>query len=134
MRLGMAAPAGARYEAALALMRTRARDTSELAVFLRPFFTLDFPFEEKAMAKAGTPEAKALLREFLPELEKCEWALAPLEAALRAFTDSRGKKAGDLIHPIRLALLGLGVSPGLFEVMLAMGRDESLERIRRFTR
>ncbi len=130
--LGLEPGGDARYAAALDLMRTRARDLNELAAFLRPFLTTDFPIDEKAAAKAGTPEAKALLRDFLPELEKCAWEPAPLEAALRAFTDARGKKAADLIHPIRLALLGMGVSPGLFDVLIAMGREPSLERVRRF--
>ncbi len=126
-------PAEPRYSTALALMRTRARDLNDLINFLRPFFNFDFPYEEVSYKKLATPECKALLEKFLPRLEAAQpFDAVTLEAALRECTDQAGVKAAALIHPLRLALLGVPVSPGIFEVIVAMGRTESIERIKRF--
>ena len=51
--------------------------------------------------------------------------------AVRDLAESRGLKAGDLIHPARVALTGQGRSAGIFEVMEAIGRPRVLERLRR---
>jgi glutamyl-tRNA synthetase len=51
------------------------------------------------------------------------------EAALRSVADSRGVKAGALIHAVRVALTGRTVSPGLFDVATLLGRNRTLERL-----
>ena len=57
------------------------------------------------------------------------WETEPLEAALRGLAESRGVSAGKIFQPLRVALTGLTVSPGIFEMLLQMGRDLSLKRI-----
>ena len=57
----------------------------------------------------------------LQETEKC----------LRALAEERGQKAGVLINAARVALTGQAVAPGLFEVMVALGRDRVVARLRR---
>ena len=58
-----------------------------------------------------------------------EWNTEPLEAALRSLAESRGISAGKVFQPLRVALTGLTVSPGIFEMLLQMGRELSLRRI-----
>ena len=55
--------------------------------------------------------------------------LEPLEAALRGVVESRGVKPKDVFQPVRVALAGTTVSPGIFETLAVLGRDESLRRI-----
>ena len=58
-----------------------------------------------------------------------EWQTEPLETALRSLAESKGVAAGKVFQPLRVALTGLTVSPGIFEVLMAMGKDLSLKRI-----
>jgi glutamyl-tRNA synthetase len=83
-------------------------------------------------------KAKALLdeagREHLRALAQAfsalgEWIEPAAEAAVRAYVESRGVKMGDVAQPLRAALTGQAQSPGLFEVMAALGRDETLGRL-----
>ncbi len=57
------------------------------------------------------------------------WDAAAIEAALRAVVDARHAKPTDVFQPIRVALAGTTVSPGIFESLAVLGRDESLARI-----
>jgi nondiscriminating glutamyl-tRNA synthetase len=57
--------------------------------------------------------------------------VATTEAALRALAESKGVSAAKLIHPLRLALTGRGASPGIFDVMIVLGKDRTLRRLRR---
>ena len=54
-----------------------------------------------------------------------------MEDALRALAERLGfgEKAGKIFQPLRVALTGLGVSPGIFDVLLMLGRERSLARI-----
>ncbi len=56
-------------------------------------------------------------------------AAAALEAALREFAERNGVKLGAVAQPLRAALTGSLASPGIFEVMEVLGREESLGRI-----
>jgi glutamyl-tRNA synthetase len=67
----------------------------------------------------------------LPEIESVtDWQVPALEAAVRAFAESAGVKLGKIAQPLRAALTGKSVSPPVFDVMAALGRDEALARIR----
>ena len=58
-----------------------------------------------------------------------EWNAEPLEIALRSLADARGISAGKVFQPLRVALTGLTVSPGIFEMLIQMGRELALKRI-----
>ncbi len=58
-----------------------------------------------------------------------EWSAAALEGVVRAHVEATGVKLGDVAQPLRAALTGKTESPGLFEVLEVLGRDESLARI-----
>jgi glutamyl/glutaminyl-tRNA synthetase len=61
-----------------------------------------------------------------------DWNAAALEEQLRKFADSNGLKAGQLIHILRLALTGITISPGIFELMVVLGKETVLLRIEHF--
>jgi glutamyl-tRNA synthetase len=54
-----------------------------------------------------------------------------MEQALRSLAESRGVGAGKLFQPLRVALTGVTVSPGIFDVLALLGRERSLQRIDR---
>jgi glutamyl-tRNA synthetase len=58
-----------------------------------------------------------------------EWTAGDTEAAVRSFADDHGLKLGQIAQPLRAALTGRSTSPGLFEVMAVLGREETLARL-----
>ncbi|MGO4740013.1 glutamate--tRNA ligase [Bosea sp. 2KB_26] len=58
-----------------------------------------------------------------------DWTPAPLEAAVRAFAEEQALKLGQVAQPLRAALTGRSQSPGLFDVMAVLGREETLARL-----
>jgi glutamyl-tRNA synthetase len=84
--------------------------------------------DDKAQAiLAG--EGRQALKALLPVLEQAEWSAPALEAAVKSFDEARGLKLGKLAQPLRAALTGSSTSPGIFDVLAALGRQESLSRI-----
>jgi glutamyl-tRNA synthetase len=78
-----------------------------------------------------TAEARSANAESLKILESVrDWRAADLEAALKAHAEARGLKLGKLAQPLRAALTGTTTSPGIFDVLDVLGREESLARIR----
>jgi glutamyl-tRNA synthetase len=86
---------------------------------------------DAAASKILDDKGKAILSGFIGELEKVEpWSKAGTEAALRSYAEGRGLKLGGVAQPLRAALTGRTTSPGIFEVLEVLGRQESLARIR----
>ena len=82
-------------------------------------------------AKLLAPEARESLQSLASALEKItSWDNEAVEACVREFADANCLKLGQVAQPLRAALTGSTVSPGIFEVMTALGRDETLARLR----
>lgn len=93
----------------------------------RPTFPLDIP---KA-AKLLTGDAPKLLGEAADFLESYEnWAEDSLQEALRSWAEERELGLGKIAQPLRAALTGSNISPSIFEIMVVLGKPESLVRIR----
>ncbi len=116
---------------ALELVRERCRTTGELVERSRFLFPIPLrEYDPEAVSKVWKPESRELLNALKPELEQVdEWSEGPLEELLRALAARLGIGAGKLIHPLRLALCGQTVSPGIFETMALMGRALTLARL-----
>ncbi|HEX4827298.1 MAG TPA: glutamate--tRNA ligase family protein, partial [Xanthobacteraceae bacterium] len=87
------------------------------------------PLADKARALldgAGREHLRALAQAFAAI---ADWTEAACEAAVRAYIESHTVKMGDVAQPLRAALTGQAQSPGLFEVMAALGREETLGRL-----
>ena len=86
-------------------------------------------FDESATALL-TPEARQLLCSAHTALGAlAEWDMPSLEAAIREVAEGSGVKLGKLAQPLRAALTGRTTSPGIFDVLALLGREESLARI-----
>ena len=59
-----------------------------------------------------------------------DWSAAAIEQAVRAYAEASDAKLGQVAQPLRAALTGRSVSPGVFDVAAVLGRDESLARLR----
>ncbi|WP_330082744.1 glutamate--tRNA ligase [Methylocystis iwaonis] len=120
----------AQLRAALPGLKARAKTLNELvdgAGFL--FVQRPLPMDEKAQ-KLLSPEAKSRLAALGPKLAALtEWSAAATEGVVRDLSVELGVKLGDLAQPLRAALTGRATSPGIFDVLEILGRDESLARI-----
>ncbi len=115
---------------AMPVLKVRAADLNELAIGARFLFAQrPLTVDEKA-AGLLSEDARGLLGAMADRLAGEEWAAAPLEAALKAMAQERGLGLGKLAQPLRAALTGTTTSPGIFDVLVLLGRDESLARIR----
>ncbi|RUT32740.1 glutamate--tRNA ligase [Arsenicitalea aurantiaca] len=116
--------------AALPELQPRAKTVLEL-IDLAQFIYAVRPIQPDAAASQHlTPEARAMLGDAASALEALEdWSVPAIDAAMRTFAEARGLKLGKVAQPLRAALTGRTVSPGIFEVMVLIGKPESLVRI-----
>jgi glutamyl-tRNA synthetase len=86
--------------------------------------------DDKARAQL-TPEAKALLAKLAValEAEAANWSEKQVEDAIRRFAEAEGVKLGQVAQPLRVALSGSTVSPGIFEVLAILGPAETTARL-----
>jgi len=90
--------------------------------------SVPLPFEPKAQALL-TDASKAMLGRLLPVLSATDFSAAAVDTALRAFADAEGQKLGQIAQPLRAALTGSTMSPGIDATLAALGAEESLARI-----
>jgi glutamyl-tRNA synthetase len=114
------------------LMQERARTILDFVDFSVYFFAAPTDYDEKSRAKNWTPEAKERLTELLPQfVALAVWDHDSIEGVVRSYSESKSISAGKLIHPLRLAVSGVGMGPGLFEMLEVIGKDEVISRIRK---
>lgn len=111
-------------------LKSRAKTVVELAenssFYIRP---RPIPIADKA-AKSLGEDGRAMIAAILPGLSATEdWSQAGLETYLRGEAETRGIGFGKIAGPVRAALTGAAASPGVFEVLVALGREEALARL-----
>jgi glutamyl-tRNA synthetase len=111
-------------------LKARAHTLNELAEGAHFLFATR-PLEPDAAAAALLmPETRILLSAGHAKLGAlAEWDTASVEAAIREVAETEGVKLGKLAQPLRAALTGRTTSPGIFDVLALLGKDESLARI-----
>ncbi len=120
-----------RLRAACAIAQEKAQTLEEVWPLI--VFLFEEPeTDEKAWSKVMTDGALPLLSEALEALRGAEpFEPQELEAALGRILAEHDVKPRQLYQPIRVAITGTSVSPGIFESLAALGKDRSLERIER---
>jgi glutamyl-tRNA synthetase len=121
------------YEKLVELLRIRGRTIDEVVRQTPPYVVEALEYDEEAIAKhwMKDPAATAsLLRETRDVLSAlADWSAPSMEGALRPIAEARGVAPGKLFQPLRVALTGLAISPGIFDVLELLGRDRSLSRL-----
>ncbi len=129
-RLGLAEAQKAVLVEAMPELKARSQTLLQLAEGARFLFAHRPLGLEEAAAALLTSEARQLLRVAHDRLAAlADWDGASLEAAIREVAEGSGVKLGKLAQPLRAALTGRTTSPGIFEVLALLGKDESLARI-----
>lgn len=129
---GVTLPAGAmdQIKAALPHLKPRAKTLIDLAQGSKFLFAaIPLPMDEKASALLDN-SGKAIVAEAQTALSALvEWNAETLDAALRALAEAKELGLGKIAQPMRAALTGSTSSPGIFDVLCLLGRDESLSRL-----
>jgi glutamyl-tRNA synthetase len=130
LRIGISAEQKPLLLRAMPELKPRANTLNQLADGARFLFAMR-PLEVDEQAAALlTAEARGLLASAHGKLGAlADWDAPSLEAAIREVAEGSGVKLGKLAQPLRAALTGRTTSPGIFDVLALLGRDESLARI-----
>jgi len=131
---GVPAPAVSEwFHRLLELLRPRARRLVDFVELARPYLAETVEYEPEAVQKhLGVPNLGDHLAALGMALRTVDPFDEPLvEAAVRGTAAERGIKAGVLIHAVRVAATGRTTSPGLFDVLVLLGRDRTVQRIER---
>ena len=127
--LSLGSIAAGRIRALMPALKERAKTLLELAdsaAFLARVVPL--AMEPKAAGQL-TAEARLLLREVAGDLAATDFSVAALDGALRGFAERTGRKLGQVAQPLRAALTGSTISPGIDATLAALGKEEALARI-----
>jgi glutamyl-tRNA synthetase len=120
-----------KLERAMPGLKERAKTLRELldsAAYL--FAKRPLALDEQA-AKLLDGPGRDTIAQLVPRLEAVEsWTMKAIEASVRSFADETGRKLGKVAQPLRAALTGKSTSPGIFDVLEVLGREESLARLR----
>jgi glutamyl-tRNA synthetase len=124
------------YHHLLEVLRVRARTVDDLVRQARPYFVDELQqdqYDADALAKhlkgAAAADILKAARTTLADIPAEGWIPATTESALRTFAEGRGLGAGKVFQPIRVAVTGSAVSPGIGDVLALVGQERALRRI-----
>jgi glutamyl-tRNA synthetase len=129
-RIGLSADQKTLLLRAMPELKARATTLDQLADGACFLFTQRPLDVDEAAATLLTTEARSILTTVFRHLDAlAEWEPTALEATIREVAEASDVKLGKLAQPLRAALTGSTTSPGIFDVLALLGRDESLARI-----
>ena len=127
---GYCLPDPGRLEQMLATLQPRAKTLCELAEAAHFYLTERVTFEDKAVKKFLTPDGLVLLEQVRQRLGRvADWTEHGLQTVFSDLMHDLNLKLGKIAQPVRVALTGGTASPGIFEVMVALGQDQTLARL-----
>ena len=119
-------------EKMIATLRERAKTLVELVNLAHFYLSDDIPFNEKAVKKFLTLEAREPLAELIQKLEAlADFSENAVEQVFTEVLQQRNLPLGKLAQPVRVALTGSTVSPGIYEVIAVLGKERTLARLHR---
>ncbi|NNG46733.1 MAG: glutamate--tRNA ligase, partial [Deltaproteobacteria bacterium] len=128
-RRGIEAESSAWLAKVVRTFQERSKTLEEMAESAEFYFRRKDP-DVKSAEKFLTPDTAPLFEEIAGELAGLpDFTPAAMEPVLQQAAEKRGAKLGKVAQPVRVALTGGTVSPGIFEVMDVLGRDEVVERL-----
>jgi len=111
-------------------LNQRAKTLVEMAEKSAFYFKKEVEFDEKARDKFLTTETRPLLQKAIAGLSLLEkFSAEEIEALFNKVVEEEGVKLGKLAQPVRVALTGTTVSPGIYDVILLLGKEETLKRL-----
>ena len=112
-------------------LKGRAKTLIEMAEKSAFFFKKQVDFDEKARSKFLTDEVKPLLEKVITGLSALDdFSSDKIESVFKKTVEEENLKLGKLAQPVRVALTGTTVSPGIYDVILLLGKEKTIKRLR----
>jgi glutamyl-tRNA synthetase len=121
---------GAWFEKLVASLKDKVRTLALLPQETLFFFQAPVQAEAEALAKFKEAQPQAWLADFAQRLEGADFSATALEALSRAYAEEKAVKFKHLVGAVRVGLSGMTVTPGLFETLELLGKEESVKRLR----
>ena len=120
----------AKLEKAVLGFRERSKTLVEMAAKVKPYYTRGVTIEGEAAAKHLGPEGKLMLGRIRETLQGvASWRAADLDPIVKLISEATGAKMGAIAQPLRVAVTGGTVSPGIGDTLELLGREEAMRRI-----
>ena len=113
----------------VSLVQSRSHDLKQLAEHVTYFYDEDIEYDVESVAEFLTTDGKLLLKELATSFEKIEWTHDEIESCVRGFAKEKELPAKDIIHPLRVAVSGRKVSPGIFDLLALINKELVIKRI-----
>ncbi|MEI6313688.1 MAG: glutamate--tRNA ligase, partial [Syntrophus sp. (in: bacteria)] len=111
-------------------LRSRSKTLVEMADSGQFYFADEVTYDPEAAGKFLTPDVVEHLQAIIQELPQCaDYSKTGIEQFLRRFTEERGVKLKIIAQPLRVALTGKTVSPGIDDVMITLGKERVVRRL-----
>lgn len=128
--VGIETAADARLQKAVLCFRERSKTLTEMAEKVKPYYVAGVTMDSAAATKHLTADGKAMLGRARAFLDKVgSWEQAQLDPVVDTLANETGAKKGAIAQPIRVAVTGTTVSPGIGDTLELLGRAEALRRI-----
>ena len=122
----------ARIEQVVRMMKDRVNFVKELWPLCSFFFIPPTEYDEKTVRKRWKADSAQVMGELADVLEGIDdFSVEGQEREVMAWIESKGYKLGDVMNAFRLALVGIGKGPGMFDISAFLGKEETLSRLRR---
>ena len=116
----------------VAMMKDRVNFVKELWPLCSFFFIAPSEYDEKTVRKRWKPDSARVMTELGDLLESLDdFSLENQERVVMAWVEQKGYKLGDVMNAFRLALVGIGKGPGMFDISAFLGKEETLRRLRK---
>lgn len=116
----------------VALLKERCRSMTDFVKLSGFYFYSEFDYDAKAAGKQFTAEGREFLIRLVGQLDAIDvFSKDNLEKAINDLSEQLNVKRAKLIHPTRLAVSGVLEGPGLFDILETIGKDETINRIRK---
>lgn len=115
------------------LFKTRMKTLSDFCFQAEYFFVSNLNYDKEAVNKyLRRKELKVIFSLLIKDLSRVRpFKIDKIEKCCRDLIEKLGIASGDLIHPVRVAITGRSVSPGLFDVIYLLGRKKTIQRLRK---
>ncbi len=114
----------------ITLIKTRLKSLVGIEQFIGYFFSDPEEYDPKTVKKRWKEKSPEIVKKMIPLFEELDnFTAGGIESVLQVFVEKEELKGGEIIHPLRLALSGMGAGPGLFEMMEVLGKETVLRRL-----
>ena len=121
-----------RVKQVVGMMKDRVDFVRELWPLCSFFFIPPTEYDEKTVRKRWKEDSAQIMTELADLLEGLDdFSLEHQESVVMAWVEERGYKLGDVMNAFRLALVGIGKGPGMFDISAFLGKEETLRRLRK---